>query len=100
MELAIQLGRTLKTLVRIPLLGGMLRAMHGPARAAGFGALHEFLDNGYTYFKAIPDIEHFLDEIDTRMSQVFEAIYTWPLAEFDRDGAFRGQFTQLHFGDS
>ena len=93
-------GRTLKTLVRIPLLGGMLRAMHGPARAAGFGALHEFLDNGYTYFKAIPDIEHFLDEIDTRMTQVFEAIYTWPLAEFDRDGAFRGQLTQLHSGDS
>lgn len=85
-ELAIGLGRTLKTLVRIPLLGGMLHAMHGPARAAGFGALHEFLDNGYTYFKAIPDIEHFLDEIDARMSQVFEAIYTWPLEEFSEDG--------------
>ncbi len=85
-ELAIGLGRTLKTLVKVPLLGGMLHAMHGPAHAAGFGALHEFLDNGYTYFKAIPDIEHFLDEIDLRMSQVFEAIYTWPLEEFSEDG--------------
>ena len=85
-RLAIQLGRTLKTLVRIPLLGGMLHAMHGPARAAGFQALHEFLDNGYTYFRAIPDIEHFLEEIDIRMTQVFEAIYTWPLEEFSEDG--------------
>jgi hypothetical protein len=85
-ELALQLGRTLKTLVRIPLLGGMLHAMHGPARAAGFGALHEFLDNGYTYFRAIPDIEHFLGEIDARMTQVFEAIYTWPLEDFAADG--------------
>jgi hypothetical protein len=59
-HLAIGLGRTLKTLVRIPLLGGMLHAMHGPANAAGFGALHEFLDKGYTYFKAIPDLELFL----------------------------------------
>ena len=85
-ELAIQLGRTLKTLVKVPLLGGMLHAMHGPARAAGFSALHEFLDDGYTYFKAIPDIDHFLDEIDTRMNQVFEAIYTWPLEEFSATG--------------
>ncbi len=86
-DLATDLGRTLKTLVKIPLLGGMLHAMNGPARAAGFGALHEFLDNGYTYFKAIPDIDHFLDEIDARMNQVFEAIYTWPIEDFSEDGA-------------
>ena len=96
-HLAIGLGRTLKTLVRIPLLGGMLRAMHGPAHAAGFGALHEFLDNGYTYFKAIPDLELFLDVIETRMSQVFEGIYTWPLEEFAEDGTYGAEIALQRF---
>ena len=29
-----------------------------------------------------PDIDHFLDEIDIRMTEVFEMIYTKPLSEF------------------
>ncbi len=97
-HLAIGLGRTLKTLVRIPLLGGMLHAMHGPANAAGFGALHEFLDKGYTYFKAIPDLELFLDAIETRMGQVFEAIYTWPLEDFAEDGTYGAKMALERFG--
>jgi len=75
-HLAVKLGGTLKTLVKVPLLGGMLRAMRGPAHAAGFGALQEFLESGYSKFREIPDIDHFLGEIDTRMTEVFEMIYT------------------------
>ena len=82
-HLATNLGGTLKTLVHVPLLGGLLRAMRGPAHAAGFGALQEFLQGGYTKFKAIPDIDHFLCEIDHRMTQVFTSIYTTPLDELD-----------------
>lgn len=84
-HLATYLGGNLKTLIKVPLLGAMLRAMRGPAHAAGFGALQEFLENGYTNFKEIPDIEHFLTEIDTRMTEVFEMIYTKPLDELDVD---------------
>lgn len=82
-HLAVSLGGTLKTLIKVPLLGGMLRTMRGPAHAAGFGVLQEFLESGYTNFKAIPDIDHFLGEIDTRMTEVFETIYTKPLDEVD-----------------
>jgi len=82
-HLATSLGGTLKTLVKVPLLGAMLRAMRGPAHAAGFGVLQDFLEGGYTKFKAIPDIDHFLAEIDTRMTEVFETIYTGPLDELD-----------------
>lgn len=78
---AIRLGSTLKSLVKVPLLGAMLRAMRGPAHAAGFGALQEFLEQGYTNFRAIPDIDHFLAEIEARMTEVFEIIYTSPLDE-------------------
>lgn len=82
-HLATHLGRTLKRLVRVPLLGAMLRAMRGPAHAAGFGALQEFLEDGYQKYRQIPDIDHFLEEIDTRMTEVFETIYTVPLADLD-----------------
>jgi len=79
--LATNLGGALKTLIKVPLLGALLRAMRGPAHAAGFGVLQEFLESGYTKFKEIPDIDHFLSEIDTRMTDVFEMIYTRPLDE-------------------
>lgn len=82
-HLAIYLGATLKKLVRVPLLGGMVRAMRGPAHAAGFGALQEFLETGYVTFDAIPDIDHFLGVIEKRMSRVFEIIYTTPLEDLD-----------------
>lgn len=70
------LGHTLKSLVRIPMIGMTLRAMRAPAHAAGFGALQEFLENGYYTFRQMPDIEYFLTEIERRMIEVFEKSYT------------------------
>ena len=78
-HLITALGRTLKSLVAIPVIGLTLRTMRAPAHAAGFGSLQEFLEKGYTTFKQIPDIDHFLSEIETRMIGVFERIYTAPL---------------------
>jgi hypothetical protein len=75
------LGKTLKTLVEIPMLGILLRAMRGPAHAAGFGALQDFLENGYATFRQIPDIDHFISEIEARMVTIFERIYTAPLQQ-------------------
>ncbi len=74
-HLITDLGRTLNSLVQVPLIGVMLRAMRGPANAAGFGALQNFLETGYTTFKAIPDVEIFLQAIDSRMVGVFEQIF-------------------------
>ncbi len=82
-HLAVSLGGTLKTLIKVPLLGALLRSMRGPAHAAGFGELQEFLQSGYTNFRAIPDIDHFLGEIDTRMTEVFGMIFTTPLNELE-----------------
>lgn len=78
-HLVTDLGETLKTLVRIPLIGMTLRAMNKPAHAAGFGALQEFLETGYRTFHAIPDIDHFLEQIRERMTAVFDRIYSLPL---------------------
>jgi hypothetical protein len=73
------LGKTLRSLVEIPMIGITLRAMRVPAHAAGFGALQEFLEKGFRTFRQIPDIDHFLAEIETRMIEIFERIYTAPL---------------------
>ena len=74
-DLAVELGETLKRLVRVPLIGGLLRTMRKPAHAAGFGALQEFLETGYVTFRRISDIDRFLAHLRERMSQVFERIY-------------------------
>ena len=75
------LGKTLKSLVHIPMIGTTLRVMRAPAHAAGFGALQDFLERGYSTFKQIPDIGLFLSEIENRMVEVFTQIHTAPLDE-------------------
>lgn len=77
-HLVTRLGGTLKSLVNIPMIGMTLRAMRMPAYAAGFGALQEFLESGYLTFRKIPDIDHFLSEIEQRATEIFERIYTAP----------------------
>ena len=81
MRLAAELGEALKRLVRVPLIGGLLRTMRKPAHAAGFGALQEFLETGYLTFRQISDIDRFLELLRIRMSQVFERIYRSPIPE-------------------
>ena len=66
------LGENLDKLVRVPLIGGTLRAMRGPAHAMGYGALHGFLEFGFTTFKAIPDVPAFLEIVLGRATEVFE----------------------------
>lgn len=80
-HLIVDLGRTLSTLIEVPLIGMTLRAMRGPAHAAGFGALQEFLETGYTTFRNIPDIDFFLTTIDQRMVMVFKDIFGQPLGQ-------------------
>ncbi|MGB5246043.1 MAG: hypothetical protein WBM54_10100 [Woeseia sp.] len=74
------LGATLQSLVKVPMIGSTLRAMRVPARATGFSALQQFLENGYRTFRKIPDIDRFLAEVESRMTGVFERIYTAPIA--------------------
>ncbi|HSY26097.1 MAG TPA: hypothetical protein VK832_01220, partial [Burkholderiaceae bacterium] len=44
-------GQSLCELVRIPLIGGTLAMMRGPAKLAGLQELHHFLDRGFSAFK-------------------------------------------------
>ena len=70
-DILAELGRNLDKLVRVPLIGGTLRAMRGPAHAMGYGALHQFLDDGFRTFRAIPDVPVFLDLVLGRAREIF-----------------------------
>lgn len=70
-----KLGHELERLVKMPLLVQLLRALRGPARAAGFGLLQAFLENGLRSFRQLGDAELFVESIHARewraMNQLF-----------------------------
>ena len=78
-DLTITLGHTLNRLVHNRLLGATLRAMHYPAHAAGFAAMQDFLEKGFATFRAIEDIDYFLDRFADRMIHSFTWICEEPL---------------------
>ena len=90
-DLTIVLGHTLKRLVRNRLLRMTLHAMHYPAHAAGFGAMQDFLEKGYTTFHAIDDVDYFLGQFAKRITAVFTRICEHPLADLDPIPQKRGQ---------
>lgn len=61
------LGRLLQRTVARPMIRRLVRWMHGPAVAAGFGKLQEFLDEGLEAFGEMgSDAEYFVDTIVER----------------------------------
>lgn len=79
-----QIGHSLDHVIRIPMIGLTLKAMRGPSRLAGFGALQRFLEKGYKTFHAIEDVDQFLDDITLRMTEVFTRIYTEPVENLNQ----------------
>ena len=49
-----------------PIIVYLLRMLRGPAHAAGFGKLQEFLENGFASFRALENADHFVDTIYER----------------------------------
>ncbi len=74
-----KVGHNLDQVIRIPMIGLMLKAMRTPARLAGFGVLQRFLEKGYRTFVALEDVDQFLDDITLRMTDVFTRIFTEPV---------------------
>jgi hypothetical protein len=71
-----KLGYDLDALVRKPLVNRLVRLLRGPAHAAGFGRLQEFLEEGLESFRALPDAGRFVETIYERewnaMQRMFE----------------------------
>ena len=75
LDLVLSIGRSLDRLVRMPLLGGLLGAMAGPARLAGVPTMHDFLVRGFRAFKGIGGASGFLARIDARERDILHALY-------------------------
>jgi len=69
------LGHELERLVRMPLLPHLLRLMRGPARAAGFGLLQAFLENGLRAFRQLKNPSSFIESIYRREWQLMNRLF-------------------------
>lgn len=83
LQLVQQLGDSLCELVTIPLLAVTLSIMKAPARLAGLGELHKFLDRGFSTFKKMKKPAQFTGTIVRRERQVMEKIYDGRMDPFD-----------------
>lgn len=70
-----KLGRDLKGLVRRPLINRLVRMLRGPAHAAGFGNLQEFLELGLSSFRELEDPVFFVDTIYEREWAAMERLF-------------------------
>jgi hypothetical protein len=61
--------------VRHPMIGALLRAAGPAARMAGFGAIHEFLSDGFRAFRRIGGASVFLELIDRRERVIMQRLF-------------------------
>ena len=74
-EALVGLGAYLDTLVRKPGLGLLVRLARRPAHAAGFAALHDFLERGFEAFGRMNGADAFLGTIRARETLLLERLF-------------------------
>jgi hypothetical protein len=73
-ELIHRLGLELNELVHHRLVMLLLRTLRGPARAAGFGLLQSFFENGLNAFRTMGDGTYFIETIWKRESDIMDRL--------------------------
>jgi len=88
-DLAHRIGEYLDGVVQKPLVRALVHLARGPAHAAGFGGLQDFLERGLVAFEKMGGAEQFLAAIRDRERQAMEDLFACrdaPLgAESDED---------------
>lgn len=74
-QLFPKIGRDLNKLVRKSIVNYLLRMLRGPAHAAGFGKLQEFLESGLASFRALEDADYFVETIYRREWGAMERLF-------------------------
>jgi hypothetical protein len=75
LELVMRVGQSLDRHTRSLVLRTSLKAMRGPARAAGLGALQAFLESGFDAFGAMRGAREFLATIQARETALVERMF-------------------------
>lgn len=73
--LMLQIGRALDRYTRNPVLRHSLRMMRRPARAAGLGALQQFLETGFDTFRAMKGADDFLRIVAEREQALAQRLF-------------------------
>ena len=84
--IVLEIGQGLEQLVRREWIALALRAARIPVRLAGFGALHDFLDRGFTAFRTLRDPRRLLSAIEERESRLSAALFGGAPAPADFGG--------------
>lgn len=82
-ELIRRLGLALNELVHHRLVLWLIRTVRGPARAAGFGLLQSFLENGLNAFRRMGDGTGFIETVWQRESDVMRRLFDADENPFD-----------------
>lgn len=82
-RLIAEAGQAQAALARKPLVHAALRVMRTPARLAGLGELHEFLDTGFGAFARMGDATEFLALITNRETALMERLFAGAARPFD-----------------
>ena len=82
-ELIRRLGMALNELVHHRLVLWLIRTVRGPARAAGFGLLQSFLENGLNAFQEMGDGTGFVETVWRRESEVMQKLLNADENPFD-----------------
>lgn len=88
-KLIREIGEALDYYVGKPLIRTALAMMRQPARLAGYGALQEFLERGFAAFRNMGGAQMFLETIETRETDILEAIVGGAVDPFPDPLAFR-----------
>ena len=81
-QLVAEIGAALDRFVRMPLIHGALVMMRQPAKLAGMGVLHDFLERGFDAFRTMKGAEVFLTTIVGRETALMDAILGGATAPF------------------
>jgi hypothetical protein len=81
-DLIVDIGNGLDGVVRKPFIHAALVMMRTPARLAGLGVLHDFLERGFDAFHRMDGATEFLATIDRRERALFDRIFAGDDAPF------------------
>jgi hypothetical protein len=73
-RLIVEVGTALDVHVGKPLTRTALAMMRQPAKLAGLSGLQDFLERGFSAFRAMRGAKEFLSTIETRETEILEAI--------------------------
>lgn len=77
-----EIGGALDGFVRRPFIHAALVMMRQPARLAGLGVLHDFLERGFDAFRRMGGADHFLATIAARETALIDRIFAGDVAPF------------------